>query len=289
MKKTVLFFLAGFYFVFPVSAQTSQGVKTADSPVQVTVNINNTTSAQGNTQTTTIDNTQNQSGASATAVSQKGLDTANPSAGTSLFGNYASSPYQSDIRVEMLRNTVWGSLVPRKKLYQDPAKGKYPARYYSGAGSAKAQSAKVRSTAAQPVNAQLNDTQTPKANSAAQKTILVEQKDGQLCIPLAQFEQKPEQNPTPGASGSNSSVFYTPSSPSPVSGMTDTNLTNRNMRNMGSASSASTVSPANTNAVTGPASNASLFGTAQNISGQNSSASNPLAQDPLVPQVPAGK
>ena len=186
MKKTVLFFLAGFYFVFPVSAQTSQGVKTADSPVQVTVNINNTTSAQGNTQTTTIDNTQNQSGASATAVSQKGLYTANPSAGTSLFGNYASSPYQSDIRVEMLRNTVWGSLVPRKKLYQDPAKGKYPARYYSGAGSA-AQSAKVRSTAALPVNAQLNDTQTPKANSAAQKTILVEQKDGQLCIPLAQF------------------------------------------------------------------------------------------------------
>ena len=46
MKKTVLFFLAGFYFVFPVSAQTSQGVKTADSPVQVTVNINNTTSKQ---------------------------------------------------------------------------------------------------------------------------------------------------------------------------------------------------------------------------------------------------
>lgn len=287
MKKTVLFFLASFYFVFPVSAQnaaqTSQGAKTADSPVQVTVNINNTTSAQGNTQTTTIDNTQNQTGASATAVNQKGRDAAGPNAGTSLFGNYASSPYQSDIRVEMLRNTVWGSLVPRKKLYQDPAKGKYPARYYSGAGSAKA-----RSTATQPMSAQLKDTQMPKANSAAQKTILVEQKDGQLCIPLAQFEQQTEQKPAPAANGSNSSAFYTPSTSSPASGAADTNLTNRNMRNMSPASSAS-ASPANSDVVAGPASNASLFGTAQNISGQNSSAPNPLAQNPLVPQVPAGK
>lgn len=48
-----------------------------------------------------------------------------------LYGNYPTSPYQSNFQVEALRHTVWGSLVPRKKVFDDPAKGRYPWRYSS--------------------------------------------------------------------------------------------------------------------------------------------------------------
>lgn len=47
-----------------------------------------------------------------------------------LYGNYPNSIHQSNLQVEMLRHTTWGSLVPRKKIYGDPAKGRYPLRYY---------------------------------------------------------------------------------------------------------------------------------------------------------------
>lgn len=46
-----------------------------------------------------------------------------------LYGDYMDSEYQNDFQTEMLRHTVWGSLVPRKKLFDDPAKGRYPLRY----------------------------------------------------------------------------------------------------------------------------------------------------------------
>ena len=114
MKKSSFLFLLSFCFALPAfaqnEAQTSQTVKTTETPAQVTVTINNTTSAQGNTQTTKIENSPQQTAtatATATAASPKTVqDTAGTSGTSSLFGNYASSPYQSNIQVEMLLSAM---------------------------------------------------------------------------------------------------------------------------------------------------------------------------------------
>lgn len=350
MKKSSFLFLLSFCFALPAfaqnAAQTSQTVKTIDTPAQVTVTINNTTSAQGNTQTTTIENSPQQTAtatATATATSPKTVqDTAGTSGSSSLFGNYASSPYQSNIHVEMLRNTVWGSLVPRKKLYDDPAKGNAP-RY---AGSKSKSTQKSKKTAAQTNTVQAKDLQNAMANT--QQTILVEQKDGQLCIPLDQFElktkQKTEQKPI--QNGKTASSFYTPASQSPAintspaaganSASPATGAVNSAARNIpantpaspangagsgnfvknGAANSASPASPAQgltTGTVAGTAagtnspagrdifavpptpfnpaspSNPAITGNALNPAGQAGQAGqNPMARDPLAPQVPAG-
>lgn len=226
MKKSFILFLASFCFALPAFAQnaaqpsqTTQTVKTTATPAQVTVTINNTTSAQGNTQTTTVENSPQQTAtatATATAASPKTVtDTASTGGNTSLFGNYASSPYQSNIHVEMLRNTVWGSLVPRKKLYDDPAKGNAPARY-AGSKSKNTQKGSKKSE-----TSQANSAQNVLANLSGQQIILVEQKDGQLCIPLDQFEPKKEeakaeQKPAQNTKDTMGSSFYTPTTPSPT-------------------------------------------------------------------------
>lgn len=121
------------------SVQPAQPVQTVQQsaqpnsvPVQVNVNVSNTASAQGNVQTAS--NVQNQS--LQPSVSPMGTAAPAPSAAvrsvsgtSSLYSDYYSAPYQNSLQTEMLRHTVWGSLVPRKKLYSDPALGKYPPRY----------------------------------------------------------------------------------------------------------------------------------------------------------------
>lgn len=352
MKKSSFLFLLSFCFALPAfaqnAAQTSQTVKTIDTPAQVTVTINNTTTAQGNTQTTSIENSPQQTAtatATATAASPKTVqDTA--SGTTSLFGNYASSPYQSNIQVEMLRNTVWGSLVPRKKLYDDPAKGSVR---YAGSTSKSTKKSSKKSASGQitagAITTGANSVQNGMSN--AQQTILVEQKDGQLCIPLDQFEQKTEakteQKPSQNASGKTASSFYTPTtqspamSTSPAAGVNaaspaagspanqnnTANLANGanasvNLVNNGVTNSATPASPAQktvngANQNTSPVSDRDIFAIPPKpfnpVSPSNSASpsnpaitgnalnpanplgqagQNPMARDPLAPQVPTG-
>lgn len=122
------------------AAQTvSQSVQPAQGavPVQVNVNVNTSAHAEGNTQTSEISYAPNQAApqnyASSSAYAPQAVQNgAKQLSGTgSLYGDYANSPYQSNLQTEMLRHTVWGSLVPRKKLYRDPALGKYPPRYFA--------------------------------------------------------------------------------------------------------------------------------------------------------------
>ncbi len=312
MKKSSFLFLLSFCFALPAfaqnEAQTSQTVKTTETPAQVTVTINNTTSAQGNTQTTKIENPPQQPApatATATAASPKTVqDTAGTSGTSSLFGNYASSPYQSNIQVEMLRNTVWGSLVPRKKLYDDPAKGNAPVRY---AGSKSKSTQKSKKTAAQTSTVQAKDLQNAMANT--QQTILVEQKDGQLCIPLDQFElkteQKTEQNPMQNTNGKTASSFYTPASQSPAINTGSATGVNSAGPATGAVNSANRSIPANNaaspangagsvNLVNNGAANAvSPTGSAQGITtgtaaGTNSPAGRDIFAVPPTPFNPAG-
>ncbi len=111
--------------------QTSQSTKAATTktaePVQVNVTINNSASAQGNTQTTTIDNQQSQS--TTAAANQKESSGATVTGSASVHGDYSGS-YQSNPKIEALRNSAWQALVPRKKLYNDPA-GRNAGRVYS--------------------------------------------------------------------------------------------------------------------------------------------------------------
>lgn len=112
----------------------SQSVQPSQSaaPVQVNVNVNTSAHAEGNTQTAEISNAQNQTQSQYAAPANAAAVTSSakqPGATGALYGDYANSPYQSNLQTEMLRHTVWGSLVPRKKLYRDPALGKYPPRY----------------------------------------------------------------------------------------------------------------------------------------------------------------
>ncbi len=341
--------------------QTSQSTKTTTTktttePVQVNVTINNSASAQGNTQTTTIDNTQNQS--SAPAPASQG--TAGTVGAKSLFGDYASSPYHSNMQVEMLRNSVWTSLVPRKKLYQDPAAGNAPTRYYGKKSSTKsksqtAQANKTKSgttknNTSKAANIQANSTQNINLDAIKEKLasgqiILLEQKDGEICIPLEQFTQltgqKPEQIPgqvqvqgtTAPAAAENGSVnnsdFYSPvnsaneahgsaapagqaadtgSSSAPFSPANSVNpATPANSANaVGSAASPAnpprTVTPlgggtendifaipSNPFDPVSPATpaNPAITGNNSNPQGQGFSGQNPMAREPLAPQVSA--
>lgn len=261
MKKASFLFLASFCFALPAfaqnTAQTTQTVKTIDTPAQVNVTINNTTTAQGNTQTTKVESSPAQP-----AVISASASMTNPSAGqntaggsTSLFGNYASSPYQSNIQVEMLRDSVWNALVPRKRLYDDPATGNSSTRYLgsygfstssgskyaSGKGSqggkkksgnkqaSGKQKASSKNSGTQKSDSLAAGTQNSTANPASEQTIMVVQKDGLLCIPLEQFEQLAGQKIVPNTAGSNDSVFYIPASSVPAAGTNPANAVNRNV------------------------------------------------------------
>ena len=152
MKKSFVLFSAlgsGLFFAVPsFAAENSAGqgtgqavqsarqsVQQSSVPVQVNVNVNTSAHAQGNTQTAEIFNTQNQTQTQYAAAAPVPAPNAvqsgakRLSGADSLYGDYAESPYQSNLQTEMLRHTVWGSLVPRKKIYGDPALGKYPPRY----------------------------------------------------------------------------------------------------------------------------------------------------------------
>lgn len=260
MKKSFFLFLASFCFALPAFAQnttqTSQTVKTIDTPAQVNVTINNTTTAQGNTQTTKIENTPAQP-ATITATAS----TTNPGAGqnvsagsSSLYGNYASSPYHSNVQVEMLRNTIWGSLVPRKRLYDDPATGNSSTRYigssstsssskYTGRKSSKKKSgnkqaankqktnagggtpaAGTQTAAGQAINSLAAGSQNALINLPSGQTVTIVRKDGLLCVPIEQIEQITGQKFVPDTA--NSSVFYVPTSPSPATGANSGNSAN---------------------------------------------------------------
>lgn len=315
MKKSLFLFALSFCFALPAFAQnttqTSQTVKTIDTPAQVTVTINNTTTAQGNTQTTKVENSSTQP-ATITATASG----TNPNAGqnttsgsTSLFGNYASSPYQSNIQVEMLRNTVWGSLVPRKRLYDDPAKVNGPARSsgsrYASKHNNKKKSTKTASaqgSGTQTTNMQATTGQNPAANSSGQ-TITVVQKDGLLCVPLEQFEQITGLKPAQNAASSDTPAFYVPAS-NPAAGVSPVNGASpaSGVNPASSASPVQAVTPAN-----GPASSASSvnspasapekdifaipanpfdLGSSPSPLGQNPARQNPVGQS--SPQVSAG-
>lgn len=304
MKKSFFLFLASFCFALPAfaqsnTAQTAQTVKTTDTPAQVNVTINNTATAQGNTQTTKVESSQ------PTAITAA-ASTTNPSAGQnasagsySLFGNYASSPYQSNIQVEMLRNSVWNALVPRKRLYDDPAAGNSSTRYIGSSGSsgskysskqnssgkrksankqaATKQNAKsgtqavgTQTAAGQAINSLTAGPQNTLLNLPSGQTVTVVQKDGLLCVPVEQIEQITGQKLVPDTTGSNTSVFYVPTSPSPVSGSNSGNSAGRafgtnpaqpasGVTGAGQTPSASSAVPANTSNLAAPANSA--FGT----------------------------
>lgn len=259
MKKSFFLFLASFCFALPAfaqsnTAQTAQTVKTTDTPAQVNVTINNTATAQGNTQTTKVESSQ-PAAITATASTTNPSAGQNASAGShSLFGNYASSPYQSNIQVEMLRNSVWNALVPRKRLYDDPATGNSSTRYIGSFGSsgskysskqnssgkrksankqavtkqnAKAgtQAAGTQTAAGQAINSLTAASQNTLLNLPSGQTVTVVQKDGLLCVPVEQLEQITGQKLVPDTTGSN--VFYVPTSPSPVSGSNSGNSAGR--------------------------------------------------------------
>lgn len=399
MKKSFSLILLSCFFALPAYAQTGQNsgqitaqstnqttqstktttTKTTTEPVQVNVTINNSASAQGNTQTTTIDNTQNQT--TTTAASAKENSGATISGSGSAFGDYASSPYHSNPQIGMLRNSVWNALVPRKKLYDDPA-GKNAGRTYYGQStttkskSQTAQTSKTKSSTTKGSKTKSSTAQTNKAKSttagssstsaltAAQKNtsnltgiqanglqnlnldelkqklasgqmILLEQKDGEICIPLEQFAQLKEQMSLQGidlqtapasggvsgvngiSNGANSAVPYVPANSvgtapaessanpfSPANSVSPVNTANP----AGSAAAQNSAVPTPPRTVTPlggegndifaipsnpfePADSASSINTASPanpaISGntQNPSAGNPMARDPLVPQV----
>lgn len=314
--------------------QTTQSTKTTTTktttePVQVNVTINNTASAQGNTQTTTIDNTQNQSTAPAAAASTQSTGTTTSS---SLFGDYTSSPYHSNPQIEMLRNSVWTSLVPRKKLYNDPA-GKNAGTYYYGqstttksqttAQSSKSKSSTSKSSKTKSSTAQAGKTKSTTAANQAKGTnaqsntlangtqnlnldelkeklatgqmIILEQKDGEICIPLEQFAQltgqKAEQIPgqivvqgmeqTAPANGANgisvngaNSVFYSPVPDNSANGA-----------NGSAASGYQTTAPANTSspAPFSPAASASPSSSVSPASSVNPANSASSAVSPANP------
>lgn len=212
MKKTSFFLLAGLCFVLPSygmaqSVQPVQPVQTVQQtvqpnsvPVQVNVNVSNTASAQGNT----VFNEQKQSVRSSVpdtdtaAAASSRAAVQNLSGKNSLYGEYYVSPYQNSLQTEMLRHTVWGSLVPRKKLYADPALGKYPPRY----SVAKPKAAKQETNC--PETVQNNNVSAAVPDTAAPKSAVPDAKNAAGTSSI--YEPLNKQPNTPPAGGADSSV-----------------------------------------------------------------------------------
>ena len=134
MKK-ILFFL-GCLISFSYAEQSfaqqqvqQQSIRKEAGPVTVNVNVSNTATANGNTLSPQMQNSLPAQNGRYGNYNTNNSYVKELSGTGSLYGNYPESPYQADFQTEMLRHTVWGSLVPRKQLFDDPAKGRYPWRY----------------------------------------------------------------------------------------------------------------------------------------------------------------
>lgn len=134
MKK-ILFFL-GCLISFSYAEQSfaqqqvqQQSIRKEAGPVAVNVNFSNTATANGNTLSPQIQNSLPAQNGRYGNYNTNNSYVKELSGTGSLYGNYPESPYQDNFQTEMLRHTVWGALVPRKKLFDDPAKGRYPWRY----------------------------------------------------------------------------------------------------------------------------------------------------------------